>query len=471
MIHEGFRPDFPPQVMTEALSLKPPGTVVNGDIKDLRHLFWSSIDNSESRDLDQVEWVEKQSDGSIRVLVGIADVEVAIKPQTATDLHAQHNAVSVYTGVRTFPMLPERFSTDLTSLNENAERIAVVIEFLVCPNGEVCWQDVYSARIHNRARLSYSRVGAWLQGDAATPTDKEFPAELERQLRMQREASLLLMKFRKEQGALTLGSVERVLITEGNRVKSFTLLQPNPARDLIESFMVAANVAMARFLRQKGTLAIRRVVRQPKRWDRIQCLAREVGVTLPDEPDSRALSEFLAKRRQEDPTHFPELSLGILKSLGPGEYVVEPAGAEHEGHFGLAVNDYTHSTAPNRRYADLLTQRLLKATLQNTPSPYPEKELAALAAHCTERDSAARHVERFMKKVAAALLLQPRIGEEFRGIVTGVAAKGTFVRLLDMPAEGRVIRGEQGLDVGDKVRVRLVSVEVDKGFIDLQRVQ
>jgi exoribonuclease R len=241
------------------------------------------------------------------------------------------------------------------------------------------------------------------------------------------------------------------------------------AEDIIESFMVATNVAMARYLREKGSLSIRRVVRTPKRWDRIQAIAAQFSARLPSAPHPRALSEFLDQRKAADPLHYPDLSLSVVNLLGPGEYIVEPPGAEHEGQFGLAVADYTHSTAPNRRYADLVTQRLLKAATAGTSGPYGEADLSQIAAQCTEREEAARKVERLMRKVAAACLLSRRIGEVFDGVITGASPKGTYIRLLKFPAEGRVVRGTQGIDVGDKVQVRLAAVDVSKGFIDFER--
>lgn len=460
-IREGFQPDFPPPVLAEVRGFAAAPAEHAG--RDLRGLLWSSIDNVDSRDLDQVEWAERLADGKIRVLVGIADVDAVVDCHSATDAQARANATSVYPGGPVFPMLPERLSTDLTSLGPDVDRRALVMEVIVGQDGAVVDGSVDLAVIRNQARLNYNEVAAWLQASAATA-----PPRLREQLLLQQEASQRLKAFRKEHGALTLGDVENVPVVMDNRVQSFDLIRDNAAREIIESFMIGANVAMARFLRARNSLCLRRVVRVPKRWDRIQALAAPFGVKLPEVPDPKALDEFLAQRKQVDPDHFPELSLAVLKSLGPGEYVVEHPGAEHTGHFGLAVNDYTHSTAPNRRYADLVMQRLLKASLRGEPCPYDEAGLAQLAAHCTERESAARHVERFMNKVAAALMLAPQVGNMFDALVTGVSPKGTFARLLTVPAEGRVIRGEQGLDVGERVRVRLAGVNPAKGFIDLE---
>jgi VacB/RNase II family 3'-5' exoribonuclease len=466
MLHDGFRPDFPPEVLAEANAAQPASCPT---CKDLRDLAWSSIDNTQSRDLDQIEWAERLTNGAIRVLVGIADVDAVVQRGTKLDEHAKFNCTSVYTGGPTFPMLPERLSTDLTSLKQDADRVAVIIEFDTCLDGDIANIDVYPALVRNRARLNYDEVGKWLQGQAAEPASFKVSDEIIAQLRLQHEASQRLIDFRKNHGALTLGGVENIPVVVNNEVHGFEAVQQNPARDIIEAFMVAANVAMARHLRARGCLAIRRVVRTPRRWDRIQCIAGEHGTKLPDTPDPGALNAFLAKQKQADPDHYPELSLAVLKSLGPGEYIVEKAGAEREGHFGLAVNDYTHSTAPNRRYADLVIQRLVKQAC-GPGAKITEEELTKIAQHCNERESAARHVERFMKKVAAAMLLQKRIGEKFDAIVTGATPKGTFARLLGVPAEGRIVHGEQGLDVGQKTSVRLKSVDVQNGFIDLERL-
>jgi exoribonuclease-2 len=461
MIREGFQPDFPPEVLTQAASLHAADSLDDA-CQDLRGLFWSSIDNTESRDLDQVEWAESLPGSRLRVLIGVADVDAVLPKSSVTEDHARTNATSVYTGGPVFPMLPERLSTDLSSLTQDADRRALVMEFVVADDGNVVCEDVRAAVVRNKAHLTYDQVAQWLQDPA------RIDPAIRQQLLLQQEASRRLKAFRKEQGALTFGGVESVPIVVGNDVRGFGLLRENPARDIIESFMIAANVAMARFLRARDSLCLRRVVQTPKRWDRLQALAAELGTTLPAEPDAHALSDFLAQQKQANVEHFPELSLAVLKALGPGEYAVEHPGSEHEGHFGLAVDDYTHSTAPNRRYADLAMQRLLKASLAGAPPPYSETALTELAAHCTEREAAARHVERFMKKVAAAIMLGPQVGRVFDAIVTGVSPKGTFARLLTVPAEGRMVRGEPGLDVGAKIRVRLAGVDAAKGFIDLE---
>ena len=482
MLDAGFQPDFPPEVTREVQALKqatprtpPPAAPADQppavpSPRDLRPLLWSSIDNDTSRDLDQVEYVEQLPDGSARLLVGIADVNSSVPRGSATERQAAAETTSVYTGVATFPMLPAELSTDLTSLLDAQDRLAVVIELHLQPSGEVDAREVYPAWLRNRAKLAYSSIGAWLEGRGAMPPVAAGVPGLEAQLRLQLEISQKLRGIRKQQGALTFGSVEVTPLVENGEIKDLTANHHNVAEDIIESFMVAANVAMAQYLKQRGSLSIRRVVRTPRRWDRIQAIAARFGARLPPTPDPRALSDFLEQRKTADPVHFPDLSLAVVKLLGPGEYIVEAAGAEQVGHFGLAVHDYTHSTAPNRRYADLVTQRLLKAAAAAASGPYSQAELSAVAAHCTEREDAARKVERLMRKVAAASLLSRRLGEVFDGLVTGASPKGTYVRLLQPPVEGRVTQGAQGIDVGDHVRVRLRSVEVMKGFIDFEKI-
>ena len=470
MLEAGFRPDFPADVLHEAQLLKQGAPKGNGPaVRDLRSLLWSSIDNDSSRDLDQVEYVEKLPDGATRLLVGIADVDASVPKGSATDRQAAAETTSVYTGVTTFPMLPDELSTDLTSLLDEQDRLSLVIEMRVTATGDVDGHEVYPARLRNRAKLAYSSTGAWLEGRGPMPPAISGTPGMEALLRLQLETSEKLRGLRKQHGALTFSSIEATPVVENGEVKDLVVSQHNVADDIIESFMVVANTAIARHLKEKGSLSIRRVVRTPKRWDGIQAIAARFGVKLPSLPDPRGLSEFLDQRKAADPVHFADLSLSIIKLLGPGEYIVEPPGQEHEGHFGLAVQDYTHSTAPNRRYADLVAQRLLKAALAGAPGPYGEADLSQVAAHCTEREDAARKVARLMRKVAAACLLSRRIGEVFEGIVTGASPKGTYVRLLKLPAEGRVVRGAQGIDVGDKVQVRLAAVDVAKGFIDFER--
>lgn len=472
MLEAGFVPDLPAAVKKEvqAIAAGTPPRSSATSVRDLRTSLWSSIDDTKSRDLDQVEYAEALANGDARVLVGIADVDARVAKGSAIDEHAEVNATSVYAGVRTFPMLPEELSTDLTSLNAGEDRLAVVTEMVVAPDGTVKSPDIYLALLRSQAKLSYESVGAWLDGKAEVPANVKAVPGLEAQIRLQSETAGRLREFRKEHGALELETIQATpVVNEHGKVLELAVTEPNSARDLIANFMIAANVAMAQFLEGKGGPSLRRVVRTPKYWSRIVEIAEELGEKLPATPDSRALADFLARRKVADPLHFPDLSLAVVKSLGPGEYTVQLPGQEGEGHFGLAVQDYTHSTAPNRRYADLITQRLVKAALAEKPAPYTIEELKQLAEHCTERDSAARKVERKMRKVAAAVLLRDKIGEEFNAIVTGVSEKGTFARVISPPVDGRVMRGERGLRVGEKVRVRLLAADPERGFIDFAR--
>jgi exoribonuclease-2 len=470
MLQAGFEPDFPPEVVGELQAAPTSPMVEEKQLRDMRSVPWSSIDNKESRDLDQIEFVERLADGTLRLLIGIADVDSLVAKNSATDRHAALNSTTVYTGFAIFPMLPAQLSTDQTSLLNDCDRKAVIIEMHLRTSGEVFCHDVYPALTRNHAKLTYDGVGAWLEKRGPTPPAIVNVPGMDAQIQLQRETSELLQGVRRAHGALTFGSVEATPVVENGQVKDLVVSRHNVAADIIESFMVAANVAMAQHLKERGDLSLRRVVRTPKRWDRIQALAAQKGGHLPDTPDPKALADFLEVRRKADPDHFPDVSLTVVKLLGPGEYIVEAAGQEHEGHFGLAVSDYSHSTAPNRRFADLVMQRLLKAIAAGAMAPYQQTELAGIAAHCTERENAARKVERLMRKVAACDLLRQRIGEEFDGIITGASPKGTYVRLLKLPAEGMVVRNARGADVGDRVRVRLVSANIDKGFIDFERI-
>jgi VacB/RNase II family 3'-5' exoribonuclease len=438
-------------------------------VKDLRKLPWSSIDNQESRDLDQVEVAEQLSDGSIKLTVGIADVDALVPKGSPIDEHAYANCTSVYTGVEVFPMLPEKLSTGLTSLNENEDRLAIAIETVVDATGNVTSFDVYRAMVRNGAQLAYDDVGAWLDGEAP-PAKVAGNKTLSEQLKLQHEASKRLKAERVRNGALELDTIEATPVAKDGRIVDLAVVRKGKARDLIEDFMIASNVAIAKFLEAKGRSGIRRVVREPERWGRIVELAARYGETLPAEPDSLALAEFLIKRRDAEPDLFPDLSLSIVKLMGPGIYALDLPGKDPGGHFGLATHDYSHATAPNRRYADLVTQRLVKATLANAPAPYTNDELTEVAARCTEREDAENKVERRVRKTAAAVLLSDRIGQAFDAIVTGANQKGTFVRTLHPPAEGMVVRNHAGFDVGDRVRVKLVGADPSKGFIDFEGV-
>ncbi|HEY5951744.1 MAG TPA: RNB domain-containing ribonuclease [Kofleriaceae bacterium] len=435
------------------------------EVRDLRSLPWSSIDNEESRDLDQIEYAEQIDENRIRVLVGIADVAALVRKDSPIDKYAAQNTATIYTGVRTFPMLPDALAFDRTSLLEDKDRLAIVTEMIVRREGSIddFATKVYPARVHNHAKLVYERVGAWLEGDQDAKPENVVIAD---QLRVHAQVTSWLRQRRIECGALELETIEARPVTKDGRVVDLEVIRKNRARDLVEDLMIAVNGATARFLERRASSSIRRVVRAPKRWDRIVALAKSLGTELPATPNVRALGSFVANRRKEDPDSFADLSLTIVKLLGPGEYVLQRAADPDEGHFGLAVDDYMHSTAPNRRFPDLVTQRLLKAAASGTPSPYRDDELTAIAAHCTEREDAARKVERTMRKVIAASMLSKRIGETFDAIVTGASNKGTYVRLRRPSAEGRVILGERGLDVGDRIKVRLLSTDTKRGFVD-----
>lgn len=465
----GFVPEFPPDVVRQVRALDDPtDDRPSGSIQDQRHLLWTSIDNRESRDLDQIEVAERLADDTIRVRIGVADVVTLVARGSAADEHAATNATSVYTGVAVFPMLPERLSTDLTSLNEGEDRFAVVTAFDVATDGSLGGASVYRALTHNHAKLSYDAVGDWLEEDSPAPRPLVQRPELAEQVRLHDEAAQRLRRARVRAGALDFESVEARPVVVKGKVVDLAVTRRNRARDIIEDFMVAANRTVATFLLDRGLPSLRRVVREPRRWDRIVALAAEIGESLPDEPDSVALSEFLARRRAADPEHFADLSLSVVKLLGPGVYTLERrlGDRRNAGHFGLAVADYVHSTAPNRRYADLVTQRMLLAALSATEQPYSDEQLIEIAKHCTERGDAARKVERTMRKVAGAAMLAERVGEDFAAIITAASGKGTYARVLSPPVEGRIVRGEQGLDVGDTVRLTLVRVDPARGHID-----
>jgi VacB/RNase II family 3'-5' exoribonuclease len=460
---EGFVVHFPEEATAIASPSLPPSVV------DERHLPWSSVDNRESTDLDQIEVAERLAGDVIRIKLGIADVDAFVPRGSALDRHAAANTTSLYGGIATFPMLPDALSSGETSLLAGEERLAVVTEVDVAVDGSIAAARVYEARVKNHAKLVYEDVGAWLEGHAGPPPEIASDPVLQEQLRMQDEASQRLRRRRIEHGALQLETVEARAIAKAGEVVDLQLTLKSRARELIEDLMIAANGATARWLEDRRRASIRRIVRNPKRWDRIVALALTHGVTLPEEPDPVALSEFLRRRHEEAPDRFADLSLSVVKLLGPGEYAVADPDSP-ERHFGLAVDDYSHSTAPNRRYGDLVTQRLLKAEARGEAPPYDSAQLTEIAAHCTEREDHARKFERTLRKVAAALFLSKRIGATFDAVVTGAAAKGTFVRTIDPPAEGRVVKGAEGLDVGDRIRVRLVATEPTRGFIDYIRI-
>jgi exoribonuclease-2 len=469
MIEHGFQPDFPAGTETELAAIQAqPAVTASNAFTDLRGLFWSSIDNDTSKDLDQIEWAEQLPDGRIRVLVGVADVDSRVTRGTVIDKHAQFETTSVYTGVTVFPMLPADLSEGITSLNENQDRVAVVIEFAVDSAGTASDGKAYRALVRNRAQLAYPSVGAWLEGKGQAPPKVAASSDLAAQLKLQDTAAQRMEDGRFQHGALDLETIETHPVTLGDQVVDITRLEKNRATSLIEEFMVAANGVIARTFESAGVASIRRIVRVPKRWDRIVELAAQKGTTLPADPDSKALNDFLIAQKQKDPDHFPDLSLAVVKLMGPGEYVLVKPNAPSPGHFGLAVQDYTHSTAPNRRFPDVVTQRLLKAQLAHSAPPYSEDDLNAIAQRCTEMEDAARKVEREMQKRIAAVVLHPRIGQTFQAIVTGATDHGTFVRTLDPHVEGMLVRGGKGLDVGDRVTVKLVNTDPQRGYIDFE---
>jgi len=472
MLEHGFHPDFPAGTDTELTAIlddkKPPSAApeFQYQFRDLRGLLWSSIDNDTSKDLDQIEWAERLPDGRIRVLVGVADVDARVAEGTVIDAHARGETTSVYTGVKVFPMLPPELSEGITSLNEAEERAAIVIDYCVDPSGAVSEGKAYRALVRNRAQLAYPAVGAWLEGRGPAPAKVTVNSELAAQLKLQDEAAQRLVGSRFQHGALDLETVETHPIVTGREVVDLAALEKNRATSLIEEFMVAANGVLARTFDDAKVASIRRVVRTPKRWDRIVELADGLGHTLPAEPDSKALNDFLLAQKQKDPDHFPDLSLAVVKLMGPGEYVLVKPGEADPGHFGLAVQDYTHSTAPNRRFPDMVAQRIVKALIAAGPHPYSDDDLNAIAQRCTQMEDAARKVEREMRKRIAAVVLHPRIGQTFRAIVTGVNKYGTFIRTLAPPVEGMLVSGGKGLDVGDRLQARLISTDPARGFID-----
>ena len=471
MLDGGFLPDFGAGALTELGAIPGPAATQIPSVRDLRGLLWASIDNDDSLDLDQLSVADPLAGSKVKVLVAIADVDALVGKGSAIDAHAQHNTTSVYTVAQVFPMLPERLSTDLTSLREGQERLAIVVEMVTDSDGAVVESDVYRATVVNQGKLAYNAVAAWLAGQAPPPPPVAVVAGLADQLRLQDRVAQVLRARRFHHGALTLQTIESQAVFDGDALTDLQPVQQNRAEALIEDLMIAANGVTARYLEARGVPAFRRVLHVPERWDRIVELAARFGEHLPEAPDAAALDAFLARRQQADPLRFPDLSLSVIKLLGPGEYVVDVPGMQMEGHFALAVTAYTHSTAPNRRFPDLVTQRLLKAAMMGGPAPYSINELQVLARHCTEQEENAKKVERQVHKSAAALLLQRRVGERFEGVITGASEKGTWVRIVRPPVEGRVVRGFQGLDVGDRVTVALVGTNVARGFIDFEKVE
>lgn len=467
MIERGLKPEFDRAVLNQLEGINAPAR--EEDLRDLRDLPWCSIDNDDSRDLDQLTWAEDRGDGDTRILIAVADVDALVRKGTPIDKHARHNTTSVYTAAHVFSMLPEKLSTDLTSLNPGEDRVAMVIDMTVHEDGSIGDEDVYRGLVHNHAKLAYDDVAAWLDGERDEPHEMRRVEGLAETLRLQDRVADRMRDLRHQNGALDLETIEAKPIFRDGKVVDLRQAKRNNARLLIEDFMIAANGTTARFLARHKLPSIRRVVRSPERWDRIERIAEELGDHLPPDPDPVALEQFLRRRKKADPVRFPDLSLSIVKAMGAGEYMVEEPGDTPMGHFGLAVKDYTHSTAPNRRYPDLITHRLVKSALEERKTAYTIDELAELAQHCTDQEDAANKVERTVRKAAAACMLSGREGEHFDGIVTGASQKGTWVRIFRPPIEGKLVRGWNGLDIGDRVRVKLLEVDIERGFIDFGR--
>jgi VacB/RNase II family 3'-5' exoribonuclease len=476
MLERDLLPDFSREALAELGRLQIPSMKENRPvegvpgIRDMRNLLWASIDNDDSRDLDQLTVAEAMTVDTVKILVAIADVDSFVKKESAIDKHARHNATSVYTPAAIFPMLPEEVSTEITSLNFKEDRLAIVVEITVGFDGALHDSNIYRAWVHNYAKLAYNSVAGWLENNGAILEAIVAVNGLAENLRLQDRVARGMKNLRHIQGALSLETIETKPVFDGDQIRVLEMEAKNRAKEIIENFMVTVNGVTARYLSDNKFPSIRRVVRVPKRWDRIVEIAGEYKFRLPEIPDSKALNEFLVQQKTVDPQRFPDLSLAVIKLLGAGEYIAELPGGNAPGHFGLAVKDYAHSTAPNRRYPDLLTQRLLKAALEGKPVPYTIDELVDLAAHCTKAEDAANKVERQVGKSAAALLLESRIGEQFESIVTGASGKGTWIRLLKVPVEGKLISGFEGVDVGDRIQVKLTSVDVQQGFIDFKKV-
>jgi exoribonuclease II len=467
MNERGLLPEFSQQVIRQLVKITAADHADDApDIFDLTKLLWCSIDNDDSLDLDQLTACEQLGNGKVKLLVAIADVDALVKKGTPIDDHARTNTTSVYTSARIFPMLPEKLCTDLTSLNPNEDRLAVVTEMVFNADASLAGSTVYRARVRNKAMLAYDAVSAWIDGEGPLPERAAKVLGMDAQLRTQDALAQKLRKRRRAEGSLEFETFQPRAQFDGEKVVDILQQVQNRGRQLIEEVMIATNGCTARYLAKHGGASLRRVVRSPERWLRIVGVAAEYGVTLPSEPSSIALEAFLAKRHKEDPLRFPDLSLVIVKLMGRGEYVVEVPGSTPIGHFGLAVRDYTHSTAPNRRFPDLITSRMLKARLANEAPPYSNTELGALAEHCTAQEDAAQKVERRMRKSEAALLLENRLGQYFDGVITGSSSYGVWVRVFSPPAEGKLAQSNVEHRVGDKVRVKLVYTNVERGFID-----
>ena len=469
MLERGLQPEFSSRAISEVAKLDGESGLPGKDERDLRGLLWCSIDNDDSRDLDQLTAAEQLEDGGIKIYVAVSDVDALVKKDSAIDAHAKQNTTSVYTAGGNFPMLPEKLSFGLTSLNSGVDRRALIIEMNLDKEGMLKSSAVYTGSVNNKAKLAYDSVAAWLDGTGVIPKEIPIVLGMEENLRLQDATAQKLKEKRRLGGALDFRTIELHSVFFDGKLSALKEDRKNRAKELIEEFMVAVNGVIARFLTLKNFPSLRRVVRKPKLWLKIVALAAEKGYKLPVLPDSKALEIFLQKEKIANPESFPDLSLSVIKLLGPGEYVAEVPGEIPVGHFGLAVKDYTHSTAPNRRSPDIITLRLLKAAIGGSNTPYGKDELNSLAIHCTTQEDAVKKVERQVSKSAAALLLRYRIGEKFNAIVTGASEKGTWVRLSEPPVEGKLSEGYEGLEVGMRVMVRLVSTDVERGYIDLEK--
>lgn len=471
MISRGLVPDFPSAVIAELNEISSPATFKTSQAKDLRKLLWCSVDNADSLDLDQLSYAEQLPDNKVRLLIAIADVDALVSEQSNIDHYASQNTASIYTVAQLFPMLPEKLSTDLTSMRLGEDRCAVVVEMIVGDDGAVQQSDVYPAMVFNHAKLQYESLGEWLEENGSIPTGIRKVEGLAANIQLQDRLAQKMKELRYEHGALEFETIETRPVFEGDTLSEMKAEHKNRAKNLIEDFMIAANGATARYLKEKNFPSLRRVVRIPKRWDRIVELAAEHDFSLPEIANSKSLSAYLKFIKQSDPQHFVDMSISVLKLLGAGEYVVETPGSTSEGHFGLAVKDYTHSTAPNRRYPDLVTQRLLKAAMTDDSIPYSIEQLEQIARHCTLKEDDARKVERLVEKSANAMLMESRIGDVFEAIVSGASAKGTWIRLFHPHVEGKLINGFSGLEVGHRLKARLIHIDIEEGFIDFERVE
>ncbi len=470
MKEKGLEPDFSKEIHDQLSEINSPGIDDDPKIQDLTHLLWCSLDNDDSRDLDQLTTCAEIGNGSYKIFIAIADVDVLIKKNTPIDEHAQFNTASVYTSARIFPMLPEKLSTNFTSLNFDEPRLALVTEIVIGSTGDVQGSTIYRAKVLNKAKLAYDAVSDWIIGNSPVPLAISSVPGMDLQIKNQDQIAQKLRVKRHEAGSLQLEIFQPKAIFEGERIIGIAEQEHNRGRQLIEEFMIATNESTAHFLQKKGIPSLRRIVRSPDRWLRIVELAKQYGEALPNDPDSKALSEFLAKRRLADPLRFPDLSLIVVKLMGPGEYVLERPGADPIGHFGLAVQDYMHSTAPNRRYPDLITLRMLKHAIANQPSPYDNQELYSLAVHCTTQEDAIRKVERRVRKSEAALFLEPYIGKDFDGVITGITPNYGWVRIFNPPAEGMLLKLPRDAAIGNKLRVKLVSTDVELGHINFMKL-